>query len=184
MNRIAFVTALTGCLLLLIAPTTHAQETKETHLSESLNLLGDKLERYGEVRISYGIQFPGRQTRQRFEFLKSQGCLFRYRLLSDELSSTDNNAISSGNPIPLKTTDWSVNLADVDPESVEIKTDKRWTGGFVNFRIADGSLGVKCHNCYGPNPNVYSTGGFAIGNDKALTMIADELKTAIGFCRK
>jgi hypothetical protein len=181
MKRIIVATILTASLLLALAQHTLAQQSAEASINETLQLLGDKLERYGEVRISYGIHSTGRQTFQRFEYLGSEGCLFRYRLRHQEISSTigfGKSSASFGN------SEWSVNLAQVDPERIEIKMQKDWTGGFVNFHIVDDARGVKCHDCAGPNPNKYSTGGFAIGDKNALDAIATALKQAVCLCRK
>jgi hypothetical protein len=181
MKRITVASILTASLLIALAQHTLAQQTAEASIDETLQLLGDKLERYGEVRISYGIQSTGRQTFQRFEYLGSEGCLFRYRLRHQEIGSTvgfDKSSSTFGN------SEWSVNLAQVDPERIEIKIQKDWTGGFVNFYIADGSRGVKCHNCGGPNPNKFPTGGFAISDKNALDAIAVALKQAVCLCRK
>jgi len=174
MRRITVATILTASLLLALAQHTLAQQSAGASIDETLQLLGDKLERYGRVRISYGIESPGRQTFQNFEYLGSEGCLFRYRLRHQEISQT----VGFGN------SEWSVNLSTIDPDSIEIKMEKDWSGGFVNFHIADGSRGVKCHNCGGPNPNKFSTGGFAIGNKNALEAIATALKQAVCLCRK
>ncbi len=190
MKRITVASILTG--LLLIALTTGnavAQQRDEHSIEGTLGLLGDKLEQYGIVRISYGPAFPGRQTLQRFEYMGSEGCVFRYRLRHQENSDSHNfeQAPAKQNPskgYPSGPAEWSVNLAKIDPARIEIVTQKDWTGGFVNFYIADGTLAVKCHNCSGPNPNVYSTGGFAIGNKRALDAIASDVRQAVGVCRK
>lgn len=181
MKRLAVAALFAGLLLMALTHPTRAQEQKKTEasLDEALQLLGEKLEQSGTVRISYGIASPGRQTYQRTIYLGREGCTFRYRLRHQEINSSAGFEKSGFNA-----SDWSVNLAKVDPDSIEVVTKPEWTGGFVNFRIADGERGVKCHNCSGPNPNTYATGGFAIGDKNSLEAIAASLRQAVCLCRE
>jgi hypothetical protein len=183
MKRIT-VASIFMALLIALTNNTMAKQDTETSIEQTLRLLGDKLEQFGTVRISYGIESPGRQTYQRFVYLGSEGCLFRYRLRHQESSPIVNFEKDLANALSFGASEWSVNLASVDPERIEIKMKDGWTGGFVNFYIVDGVRAVKCHNCSGPNPNGFSTGGFAIGDKNALDVIAVALKQAVCLCRK
>lgn len=186
MRRITVATILTGLLLISLISNTLAQQSTEASLKKSLQSLEEKLKQYGAVRDFYGTMFPGAQTITRFQYLRSEGCNITYRIHSESISPSVNIEKPSSNKFPFSRTEWSVNLAEVDPIRIEIETQKGWNGGRVIFYIADGTSAIKYRNLGGGyNANLtYSSGGFTISDTSALDVIASDFRQAVRLCRK
>jgi hypothetical protein len=135
-------------------------------LAETLRGLESQLVRYGKMRYydPFG-PFEHKYYDTRFEYLRSEGCVIRYR----------HSPMRRGD-------EYSVDLAELDPTLVKAEVPKGWTGGRVVFSSVAGKKTVTRRTREG---KVYHhhTGEFAVSEQGALGGIADGLRQAILSCR-
>jgi hypothetical protein len=136
-------------------------------LAERLQWLDSQLVRYGRMRYydPYG-PFERKYYDARFEYLRSEGCVVRYR----------DSAMRHGE-------EYSADLTELDPTQVKAEVPKGWTGGRVVFVSVAGKEAVSRQG-RGEKVQRYRTGGFGVSKQEALGSIAEELRRAILSCRK
>ncbi len=164
---------------------TVSQPTNTAPLDEKLRWIESQMKRYGAVRVFHGISFPGQYEIVRFKVLQNDGCQISYRVSHEGISQTIDIKRGVSNANAAGDAEWYVNLADLDPAGVEVKTQKDWNGGFINFVTVDGRKTVRLLHPRGTmNSHVkYSHGGFTVNDTSVLEGIASALREAIGFCR-
>jgi hypothetical protein len=135
-------------------------------LVETLRWLESQLVRYGKMRYydPFG-PFEHKYYDTRFEYLRSEGCVIRYRY----------SVMRRGD-------EYSVALTELDPTQVKAEVPKGWKGGRVVFGSVAGKEAVTLH-AHGGKVQRQRTGEFGVSDREALGSIAEELQRAIVSCR-
>ncbi|HEY0100434.1 MAG TPA: hypothetical protein VGB76_15930 [Pyrinomonadaceae bacterium] len=140
---------------------------EDASLAETLKWLESQLVRHGKMRYydPFG-PFEHKYYDTRFEYLRADGCVVRYR----------RSTMRRGD-------EYSVNLSDLDPAQVKAEVPKNWKGGRVIFSSATSSPAVTYH-AKGGKARSHPTGEFASNDKAALEGIAGALRRAIASCRR